>query len=85
MCSVAVLIEKGTVQQKSTVTLTLIHAARTPPCIDLTLNCTHNTALNAHTELMERCLFSTVFTTHKYSITVHTMQAIYSLAYLINN
>lgn len=34
-------------QQKSTVTLTLIHAASTPPCIDLPLNCTQSPALTA--------------------------------------
>lgn len=39
---VAMLIKNGTVQQKSTVTLTLIHAASTPLCID----CTHSAALN---------------------------------------
>lgn len=32
---VAMLLKKGTVQQKSTVTLTLMHAASAPRCIDL--------------------------------------------------
>lgn len=36
---VAVLLKNGTVQQKSTVTLTLIHAETTPPCIDFPLKC----------------------------------------------
>ncbi len=41
----APLIKNGTAQQKSTVTLTLIHAAHTPPCIDLPLKRMYSTAL----------------------------------------
>lgn len=44
---VAMLIKNGTAQQKSTVTLTLIHAASTPPCIDPPLNSKCSPALAA--------------------------------------
>ncbi len=46
---VAMLIKNGTVQQKPTVTLTLIHAASAPPYIDSPLNCKYSTALVAVT------------------------------------
>lgn len=41
---VARLIKNDIAQQKSAVTLTLIHAACTPPCIDLPLKCTNREA-----------------------------------------
>lgn len=41
---VAKLIKNDIAQQKYAVTLTLIHAARTPPCIDLPLKCTNREA-----------------------------------------